>query len=172
MRKIKNLFGLSLIAVMTLALAGCLIISGTFVIVYDFDLTAETGFYYYPVDITEEEDWEDNKDKIDFIDVVGFEFTIENDNSVDVTFNVYVDEFGTGGGSVPATASIIIDGLTVPPGTTKFTYAQSLAVLKNVDRLKALVKSGTFDYYGTATGNEGANFRISTSKVIVTVSAS
>ena len=172
MRKIKNLFGLSLIAVMTLALAGCLIISGTFVIVYDFDLTAQTGFYYYQVDITEEEDWEDNKDKIDFIDVVGFEFTIENENPQAVEFNVYIDEFGTGGGSVPGTASIIIESLTVPPGTTKFTYAQSLAFLKNVDRLKALVKSGTFDYYGTSTSNDGDDFHITTSKVIVTVSAS
>jgi hypothetical protein len=172
---VKNLFRLLGLALIALLAVGCLV-SGTFIIVEDFEFTAQTGFYFYPVDITSEPDWEDHKDDINQIDVVGVEFWITSTESGPVTFDAYVDDFsGTTPTSlpVPATATKIIDAFTVNPGANQhITYAQSLTFIKGVDRLKALAKTGKFDYYGTSTGNEGNTFKIDSGKVVVTVSAS
>ena len=165
-----RLFGLALIALLAV---GCLV-SGTFIIVEDFNFTAQSGFYFYPVDITTEQEWEDHKDDINQIDVVGVEFWITSTESGPVTFDAYIDDFSGGTpGAVPGTASKIIDAFTVNPGADQhITYAQSLTFIKNTTRLKALAKLGKFDYFGTSTGNEGTTFKIDSDKVIVTFSAS
>ncbi len=169
--KILALAGLIVVAAVV---SGCLV-SGTFIIVETFDFTAATGFYHYTVDITDEPDWEDHKDDIDMVDVVGAEFYITSTEPGDVTFSVWVDDFGdvhATEGAVEANATPIIEDFTVAPGTTKITYAQSLGMIKNVDRLKALAKLGQFEYYGTSTGNTGTSFVVDSGKVIVTFSAS
>lgn len=169
-KHIYRLLGLALIA---LVATGCLV-SGTFIIVEDFTFTAQTGFYFYPVDITTEQEWEDHKDDINQIDVVGVEFWITSTESGPVTFDAFVDNFSGGTpSSVPGTATKIIDAFTVNPGANQhITYTQSLTFIKGLDRLKALAKTGKFDYYGTSTGNEGTTFKIDSGKVIVTFSAS
>lgn len=169
-KHIRLFLGLALIA---LVAAGCLV-SGTFIIVEDFNFTAQSGFYFYPVDVTDDQDWEDHKEDIDQIDVVGVEFWITSTESGPVTFDAYVDDFSGGTpSSVPPTATKIINAFTVNPGANQhITYAQSLTFLTGTDRLKALAKTGKFDYYGTSTGNEGTTFKIDSGKVIVTVSAS
>ncbi|HOP06114.1 MAG TPA: hypothetical protein PLF13_02360 [candidate division Zixibacteria bacterium] len=161
--------------VSALLVAGCLIVSGTFVIVKDFDMTAEAGFYFYQVDLTTEPDWDDHKDDIDFIDAVGVEFTIVSTETSDVAFSVYVDDYSGAGAnptSILPTADVIIDSLTVSPGTTRITYGESLTFLRNIPRLKSLVRSGKFDYYAGSTGNDGETFVITEGKVVVTLSAS
>ena len=171
-KQIVRVLGLALIALLAV---GCLV-SGTFIIVEDFNFTAQTGFYFYPVDITTEQAWIDHKDDINQIDVVGVEFWITSTESGPVTFDAYVDDFsGTTPTSlpVPATASKIIDAFTVNPGADQhITYTQSLGFIKNTARLKTLAKTGKFDYYGTSTGSEGSSFLIDSGKVIVTFSAS
>ena len=168
--KILALVGLIAVAAIV---SGCLV-SGTFIIVDDFSFTAASGFYHYTVDITDNADWKDHKDDIDFIDVVGAEFYITNTGAAE-TFSVYVDDFGdvhATEGDVEANATPIIEDLTVNPGTTKVTYAQSLGIIKNVARLKALAKTGQFEYYGTSSGNIGTDFVVDSGKVIITFSAS
>lgn len=168
-------FGLSGTAIIALIFTGCLIVSGTFIIVKKFEFTAQDGFYFYQVDITQEPDWQEHKDKIDFVDVVGVEFYITSNESGDVTFNAYIDDYSGLGPiptSIPSTATKIIDDLTVSPGVTKISYAQSLSIITGVTRLKALAKIGKFDYYGTSTGNDGNTFIIDSATVIVTFSAS
>lgn len=170
MKKLIHSFGLTSVIAAGLLAAGCLV-SGTFIIVSDFDMTVNGNFYFYPVDITDEGDWEDHKDDIDQIDVVGAEFTIENSGGA-TTFSVYIDDYmATAPGSVPGTASAIIEDFAVPAGTTTITYAQSLGIIKNVARLKALAKVGKFSYFATSTG-VGGTFEITNSKVIITFSAS
>ncbi|MBK7140750.1 MAG: hypothetical protein IPH75_01565 [bacterium] len=169
--KILALAGLIAVAAL---ISGCLV-SGTFIIVETFDFTAGTGFYHYTVDITDEADWDSHKDDIDMIDAVGAEFYITSTEAGDVTFSVWVDDFGDDHateGAVVANATPIIEDFTVAPGTTKITYAQSLGVIKNLDRLKALAKIGQFEYYGTSSGNLGNTFVVDSGKVIVTFSAS
>jgi len=174
MHSLKNrigMLGLLLIGLITL---GCLV-SGTFIVVESFTFTAQSGFYFYQVDITENSDWEDRKDDIDFIDADGLEFFITSTESGDVTFNAYIDDYSGSSSSPtsrPSTATKIIDSFTVSPGTTWISYDQSLGILTGVERLKTLTKLGQFDYYGESTGNDGNTFVIDSGKVIVTFSAS
>jgi hypothetical protein len=171
------MIGIISLAIIVLLSAGCkdMLVSGTFIIVKSFSFTAQSGFYFYQVDITDDPDWQEHKDKIHKIDAVGVEFYITSTEAIDVTFNAYIDDWSGLGpvpSSVPATATQIIKDFTVSPGKTKITYKQSLGILTGIDRLKALAKIGKFDYYGTSTGNTGTDFKIDSAKVIVTVSAS
>lgn len=174
MRKLRNRFGLLGLIPVIMISAGCLI-SGTFIIVESFSFTAQSGFYFYQVDITDDPDWEEHADKIDFIDVVGVEFYITSNESSNVIFNAYIDDYGVSGPdptSIPSSATKVIDSLTVEPGSSIITYAQSLSIITGVDRLKELAKMGKFDFYGESTGNDGTTFIIDSAKVIVTFSAS
>lgn len=174
MQKLIAKYGLVTGLAIVSILAGCLV-SGTFVIVQEFDFTAQSGFYFHHVDITDDATWQDHKDDIDFIDAVGAEFYITSTEPGDVTFNVYIDDYEAGGASpssVPATASKIIDDFTVSPGTSKISYKKSLTILTNIERMKTLAKKGKFDYFATSTGNTGSTFVIDSAKVIITLSAS
>jgi hypothetical protein len=168
--KILALAGLITVSAL---ITGCLV-SGTFIIVEDFDFTASGGFYHYTVDITDEADWEDHRDDIDMIDAVGAEFYITNTGAA-ATFSVYVDDFGdvhATEGAVTANATVILDEVTVATGSQKITYAQSLGIIQNVARLKALAKLGRFEYYGISSVSDTTIFHIDSAKVIVTFSAS
>ena len=150
----KSLLGLALLAILT---SGCLV-SGTFVIVHDFSVifTADGGFYWWPIDLTTDPDWEDHQDDIDDLDALGLVFTIENTSDVTSTFNVLF-----------AAAS----GEADPYGTV--TYAESLGYLGDMAAIKTVVLTGRFDYYGTSTGGSGDDpFVITDGSIIVTISAS
>lgn len=173
MRALKAKFTLVGIAALGLLVAGCLV-SGTFIVVDDFQFTAQSGFYYYQVDITENPDWKEHQDEIDDVDAVGAEFFITSEEEGPVTFSVYIDDYsglGPAPTSVPATASVIIDSLIVNPGKTHITYVKSLGIIQNTTRLKALAKTGRFDYFGLSSGSLGETFRVDSAKVICTVTA-
>ncbi len=74
---------------------------------------------------------------------------------------------------MPANATKIINDLTVPAnGSLTITYVQSLGHITNLEALKALVKTGQFEYYGTSTNNPDNVFDVTDGKVVVTLSAS
>jgi hypothetical protein len=170
-----SVLGLAVILLM----GGCLMISGTFVIVEPFSFTTQTGFYHYYVDITDEKDWEDHKEDIDDVDLVGFDMYFTNNEDFDVTFNVYLapggdDALGSpdevtadGSGAVK-----VLSNITLPTGQTHVTYGESFAYLTNVDALKKLVKAGQFHYYGVSDGGTDDGYKVDKGKVIVTFSAS
>lgn len=175
---------LSLATMMIVALfgLGCLV-SGTFVIIEDivFDFTSDSGFYWYPVDLTTTSTWQDHKDDIDFIDIIGFTFMIENTSDVSQTFEARfvmaegeADPFGLWPPGIPTNATTVISGLTVPAMSSRnVTYQESLGMISNLDAFKAIVKTGRFDYYGTSTGGSDNDLMVVTNgKIIVTVSAS
>jgi hypothetical protein len=160
------------ISVLVLLICGC-IVSATFIIDELFFFTPKNGFYFYQVDLTDDEDWEDNRDKIDMIDAVGFEFYYTNTLPGSVSFDAYVDEysgFGADPGSVPSGAAQIIDSFTVVTGTGKMSYSQSLNAVMELDILKKLAKTGQFDFYVTSTGQIGTAFILDSARVIVTLS--
>jgi hypothetical protein len=158
-----------------LLFTGCLLVSVTFVIIENFSFTAASDFYTETIDLTSNSDWNDNKDKIDLIDAVGFEMTMINSNSSAVTFNTYIAPASaptyTRKGQLDTLAFVIIKDLTVQPDTTKMTYAQSLTHIQNLAKLKELVKSGAFTYYGTATGGTAGDFKVDPGKIIITFTA-
>ena len=167
--------------VVALLLSGCLV-SGTFVIVedVDFSFTANTGFYWYPVDLTGNSVWEDHKDEIDFIDVLGMSFDIQNNSSQTCELNVwFVGATGPADmqnppASIPSNAVQVITALTVPGNSTRtVTYQESLGFISNIEAFKAIVKSGRFDYFGTSCGGTGDSlFVVTNGNIIITVSAS
>ena len=175
----KSMIRLPLIAA-ALLVSGCLV-SGTFVVVDSFSFTTQTGFYAYQVNITDEADWEDHKDEIDNIDLVGFELWITNNESFPVTFNAYIDDFDNffcqDGACFNAntTKSIVLENLTLPagPGMQRHvTYGESFDFIRNTERMKTLVKEGRLNYYGTASAGTDLGFIVDSGKVIVTFSAS
>jgi hypothetical protein len=171
-----NKLGLLGIIAVGLLLGGCILISGTFVIVQTFDLSAQSGFYYYNVDITEEPDWEDHKDNIDAIESVGFELWTDNFEGEGWSFDVYLDGADqpvyTDRDDVIANATQVLDGLAIPRGPMHLTYGESFAYVINVETMKALVKTGQFHYYGFARGELIHGYEVDSGKVIVTVAAS
>jgi hypothetical protein len=170
MKHLKTRFGLAGLLLIALVTGGCLIVSGTFIVVADFDFTTYDQGYYYPIDVTAESDWQDHKDNIDFVDAVGFEMHINNSSGAPITFNVWIDDFGKGAPLDTTTATKVINAYTAPSGQSTMTYAQSLNYITGLDRLKALAKEGKFDYYGQSSA--GAQFRVDSGKVIITVSGS
>lgn len=181
MRTIYKKLGLAGLILIGLVVTGCLV-SGTFVIVedVDFNFTADSGFYWYPVDLNGNSDWEDHKDEIDDIDALGFEFTIQNTSGVSSTFTVqFVEATGVANPldeptAIPDDAVTVISGLTVAAGATRtVSYAESLGMISNLAALKAIIKSGRFDYFGTSSGGSGDfPFEVTDGKIVITVSAS
>ncbi len=177
MNKHKSILAILGLILICLVFVGCkdLLISGTFVFVETFEYTADNDFYFYQVDITKNPDWDEHKDKIDFVDAVGVEFFITSTETTDVTFNAYIDRFDgiiAPPASLPGSETQIIDDLTISPGVSHITYKQSLGFLTGLDSLKAYAKLGQFNYYGMASGNTGGTFTIDSAKVVVTLSAS
>ena len=174
MKSMLTKIGLPLPIILTIVAAGC-IMSGTFVVVEVFTPTVENEFYYEGVDITDNAVWKEHGDQVDFIDAVGFELYTRSTASGDITFDIYVDKYSgpdASPDSVPATATIVVDGVTVSPGTKTVTYAESLKIIKGLDTLKKLAKTGQMDFYATSTGGVGSTFVVDSIKVVVTFSAS
>ena len=174
MKSTLTKIGVPLPVLMIILVAGC-IMSGTFVIVEKFTPTAEDDFYYEGVDLTDNAVWKEHGDQVDFIDAVGFELYTRSTATEDITFDIYVDKYSgpdASPDSVPATATIVVDGVTVSPGTRTVTYAESLKIIKGLDTLKKLAMTGKMDFYATSTGGVGSTFVIDSIKAVVTFSAS
>ena len=181
MKNIMQKLGIPGLLIVALIATGCLV-SGTFVIVEGVtsSFTADSGFYWWPVDLTTNEHWTERQDNIDDLDAIGFAFVIQNTSDVTSTFNVM---FAATTGAIdlndqpteiPTGAVTVISGLTVAAGSTrKVGYAESLGMISNFAALKAIIMSGRFDYFGTSTGGSGDfPFIITEGSIIITVSAS
>ncbi len=170
MRIRKTIFGLTSV-VLALVFAGCLI-SGTFVVTEDFSFTADQPFYHKTIDLSSNGTWKKHKDQINLIDAVGLDFTMTGADST--TFNVYAAPLGTDStsiaGALAGGAFPILEYITFTPPSTHIDYAASLAHIVNLDKLKALVKAGSFEYYGTSS-HPGGGFEVN-GKIIITFSAS
>ena len=181
MKKHIRRSGFLLLAAMALLTAGC-IISGTFVVTLFIgrnDFSTTNNIYYYAVDLTEESTWEDHKDDIENIDVIGFEAWITNNSGVATDFDIWIDDIGepryTTQVDIEANATHVLTGLSVPAGAAShfISYGESLGHITNVATLKTLAESGAFHYYGySSTGGPSAQFVLDSARVIVTLTAS
>lgn len=166
------------LAAVLLFLVGCLV-SGQFVTVIEIgnlDFNSENGFYHYSVDLTENDIWDEHKDNIKDIEVVGFELWMTNNQSDTTTFNVYVDDINheeyTSPAEVENNATIVIKNLKLKPSSqTYITYGQSFKYLQNVEILKDLVHEGQFHYYGLSDGIADMDYIIDSARVIITFTA-
>lgn len=158
-------------------LAGCLV-SGTFVIdlsIDNTDIMTMTEFQYFEVDLTQEEDWDDHKDQIDYIDNLGFQLWVTNNGASDVTGQLYMaeeyaDSIDTAA-EVEDEATLVLTGMTLSPGENYIDWPTSLGLIQNLDSVKTWVEGGEFVVYAL-TESLPFNITIDSATVIVTVTAS
>lgn len=170
----EKLAAMSLLGILLL-LTGCLV-SGTFVVTIFIDgndMTTYNGLYHYEVDLSTDSDWEDHKDKIENIDVIGVELWMTNNSGSAATFNVWIDDIGDPVYStvemVDSLATQILEDITIVSGANHVTYAESLGLIQNVATVKTLAETGQFHFYGHS--NLAAQFVLDSARVVVTVSA-
>ncbi|UCG63121.1 MAG: hypothetical protein JSV52_07520 [Candidatus Zixiibacteriota bacterium] len=169
----KNYVVLGLAAI--ILLAGCGIVSMTFVIEEDFSLVGSGDFYSLAVDVTQNEDWQDHEEDIEFVELVAFDMYLTNNEPTSVTFNGYVDDYDAVNICTDRTC---FDGLTTPTrvlkdiiipanSTRHITPGESLAYIENLDVMKAFAREGQFNFYGISTGGAAVNFSVDEGTVIV-----
>lgn len=144
----------TLIAMLSLLLAGCLA-SGTVTFTHDIDeFTTSSGFMdKREIDLTDEDDFNDNKDKIQSVDqvsVVGWFYNLE---PVDNSAELYVSEDGsyTDPDMVRQNATRVYTSPVVPGNDSVFVdWDDALPLIENLSYLKDEVYDGHFWIYGLA----------------------
>jgi hypothetical protein len=165
---------------LTLVLAsGCwFLLSGTWVVVFavadeEIDNT-HPGLNVFHVDLTEEDAWEDHKDNLDNIEDVAMTFRFVNTSlENEATGRIYVssDNSLTDTTEIKATATLILDGLTVPINDSlEVDLAFYYDVFQNFEALRDLVKTGAFTGYAIVPDETQVHVRHFV--VVVTFSAS
>lgn len=171
-RKKVNGKYLWLLPLLVIALvSGCWLVSGTWVIIYeveDADIFATEHFYKFTVDLTKESIWQDHKDDLDNIEDIAFTFKLINQGADTATAQVYVSPDDTL--TVMSSATIILDGLSVPAGDSlHVTTAHYYDLLQNFETLRDLVKTGVFTAYAIVPDPVYVKFRDVV--VVITISA-
>jgi hypothetical protein len=132
MRKILNpgsgvaLAALGLVA----AISGCLT-SGTEVFTYEMEdiNVSATGFTRTPVDLTENDTFNDHVDEIRLIDRVGFTCNIVNPGSPTSVSIYFSKENIPNDADVPTQATPLFTNLAAPSGTRTIGYDESLTLI-------------------------------------------
>jgi len=179
MKYLKRNFG-NIGAVVALSLlAGCLL-SGTFVLSVKFaniPVSGNNENYFVNVDITGEDLWEDHKDNIKDIDLVGFELWATNNTGVANTFSAYFADSLSSLDASSTHSEIVTQGIlclnNLPlsaTGQTHITYGQSFKYIANLDQLKKLTEDGKFKLFLVA-GESTIDFELDLIRVIVTFTA-
>ncbi len=183
MKHFASLRRLPLLVSLPLLLAGCWLVTGTFLLAITLvtgeDLTWTGDYYYDTVDFTQEQVWEDHADNLKYIDVVGFELWATNDLATAETYDLYLADLGsslTGGstvGTVTSTATQVLNDVPIKagPGVKTFiSYPQSFKYLMQVDALRALTEKGGFKLFLVPSDNS-TSLTVDSLKVVVTFTA-
>ena len=173
----KNVVLLGLAAFVLLA--GCGIVSITITIDEDFDVVGSGDFYYQSIDVTENEDWQDHEDDIEFVEMVTFDIWMTNNEETEVTFDGYVDDYDNtlcvtrSCFDASSTPTRILKDIVIPAGSSRhITPGQSLAFIENLDVMKARELDGQFHFYGISTGGTSVNFSVDSGTVFITLMVS
>lgn len=160
----RSVLGALVLTSLALLVYGCSLVSGTVRIEHDFrtgpQQSTGQGVKALGVDLTEDKDFNDNKDKIKSVDEVGFVFQAVNNLPVGANGQIWISRYPI----TPLTATairlgatLVVDGLTLAAGPgvgTDITYDESLAHQVNQTVLHELVKGGAFFIYGIATASD------------------
>lgn len=151
----------------TLLLSGCWLFGITLVLSYDIEneiLSTDTNFNSVAIDLTEEEDWQDHQDDLDEIYNLLFHGWIENHESTEATGQLYVYKDGslTTIAEVQANATLVLDGLVLPPDTTVEIPLAGMSL----EPIRDLIMEGKFHLYAIAT-NVPFDIRVFDATVVV-----
>ena len=151
----------------TLLLSGCWLFGITMMLSYDIEdeiISTDTQFNSVAIDLTEEEDWRDNQDKLDEIYNLLFYGWFENHLSTEATGQLYVYKDGslTTIAEVQANATLVLDGLVLPPSSM---VEVTLTEVK-LEPIKDLIMEGKFQLYAIAA-NVPFHITVSDATVVV-----
>jgi len=156
----------------TLLLSGCWLFGITLMIKYNIKeeiLSTNEYFNSVAVDLTEEDDWKDNQDKLDEIYNLLFYGWIENNQSDTATGQLYVYKDTTlhtmpelQAAVSSGEATLVLDGLAVPPNSTvKFPLTEM-----KLEPVRDLIMEGKFGLYAIAA-NVPFDIRVFNATVVV-----
>lgn len=136
----------------TLLLSGCWLFGITLVLNYDIEeeiASTDTHFNSVFVDLTQEQDWKDNEDKLDEIYILYFYGWIQNYESTPATGQLYVYKDTTLHtiAEVESLATLVLDGLVIPADST---VEVPLTAMK-LEPIRDLIMKGKFALYAIAT---------------------
>lgn len=158
---------LSVALVATLLLSGCWLFGITLVLSYDIEdeiVSTDTHFNSVAIDLTEEDDWKDNEDKLDEIYNLLFYGKIINYESTPATGQLYVYKDTTLHtiAEVESLATLVLDGLVVPPLDTLEVPITEM----KLEPIRDLIMEGKFSLYAIAT-NVPFHIRVFDATVVV-----
>ncbi len=164
-RKSWTLLSVALFA--TLLLSGCWLFGITLMLSYDIEdeiVSTDTHFNSVAIDLTEEQDWKDNQDKLDEIHSLLFHGSITNYENTSATGQLYVYKDGTLNTitEVESLATLVLDGLVLPPDST----VEVPLLYMNIEEIRDLIMEGKFSLYAIAT-NVPFHIRVFDATVVV-----
>ncbi|MFH1336337.1 MAG: hypothetical protein ABII96_07440 [Candidatus Zixiibacteriota bacterium] len=167
---IKNKRTLTLLAaaiITTLLVSGCWLLGITLTLSYDIEdeiVSTDTHFNSVIVDLTQEEDWRDNQDKLDEIYNLLFYGWITNYESTPATGRLYVYKDTTlhTVEEVETNATLVLDGLVIPADTT----IEVPLIELGLEPVRDLIMDGKFALYAIAT-NVSFHIRVFDVSVVV-----
>lgn len=158
---------LSVAVLATLLLSGCWLFGITLMITYDIEdevVSTDTDVTSMAIDLTEEDDWKDNKDKLDELYNLLFYGWFENRLGTEATGQIYVykDDSLTTKADVQAYATLVLDGLVVPANDSLEVPVTEM----KLEPVKDLIMEGKFHLYVIAT-NVPFEIRVFDATVVV-----
>ena len=151
----KSYFILSLVVLLSAFSSGCLI-TGQITITQGFEITAttDTNVNKYDVDLTDNQDWQDNKDKVVSIDAVAIVAWIFNREAANIGEVYWSDDPNlTTVAAVRNNATRIMVTPTINPSPplNQINWQDGLAAMENTDSLiEQVLGDGVFTVYGIA----------------------
>jgi hypothetical protein len=142
------------LALLGIWIQGCLL-SGTYVITFAVEeeiISTQDSINSAAVDLSDNPDWKDHQEDINYVDEVGFTFKVENLSSTDsATGQLFMtdDATLTTVAEIKSQATLVVDGIFLGPGEKKhILWNESFDYILNIGYIKDQVESGTFHLYG------------------------
>ena len=127
------------------------------------------------VNLSEDEDFAEFREKIKDIDNVGFYLEVTNNLGTDATFQLFLEPDTSKNWTDPAYvvdsgAYLVFTGLTIPGGeSVTIDWNASMAYINNLAEVKPYLESGLFSLYPLAVPHDDFNLTTDSLVIIVTL---